>query len=100
MVGTRDEAIAVLRRDWAELSRRGVARIALFGSFRRDAADAASDVDLLVEFAEGQKTFRNFMAVALFLEDSLGRRVELVTPDSLSPYLREPILREILYVGP
>jgi predicted nucleotidyltransferase len=49
----------------------------------------------LVEFEPGQKTFDNFMRLAFLLEDVLGRPVEVVTAESLSPYLRPHIAREV-----
>jgi predicted nucleotidyltransferase len=72
----------------------GVKRLAVFGSFARDTQDSASDVDLLAEFEPGQKTFDNFLAVCELLEESLQRRVELLTPESLSPHLGPRILQE------
>jgi len=51
-----------------------------------------------VEFESGCKTFDNFMRVALFLEELFARRVELVTPEALSPYIGPHILREVEYV--
>lgn len=72
----------------------GVVSLSLFGSFVRDEAGAESDVDLLVEFAPGAKTFDHFMDLAFLLEDLLGRTVELVTPESLSPYIGNHILDE------
>ena len=51
-------------------------------------------MDVLVEFDPSQKTFENFMGLALFLEDLLERRIEIVTPEFLSPYIGPHILRE------
>lgn len=72
----------------------GVHRLALFGSVLRDEAGPDSDVDFLVEFAEGAKSFKNLLALAAFLEDQLGRRVEVVTVEALSPFLGPRILAE------
>jgi hypothetical protein len=72
----------------------GVVRLALFGSVLRDQARPDSDVDFLVQFAPGQKTFDHFEALADLLEQQLGRPVELVTPEALSPYLGPRILAE------
>ncbi len=71
----------------------------LFGSFVRGDQRADSDVDVLVEFEEGQKTFDHFIGLSFLLEDLLGRRVELVTCDSLSPHIGPHILREVEYVS-
>ena len=66
--------------------------MALFGSVARDEATRDSDIDVLVEFEPGQKSFDRFLALADLLEDVLGHAVELVTPESLSPFLKPHIL--------
>ena len=68
--------------------------MALFGSFARNTQRADSDVDLLVEFFPGRKTFDNFIAVYELLEETLHRRVEVLTPESLSPHIGPHILQE------
>jgi len=75
----------------------GVSRIGLFGSFVHDQATAHSDIDVLVEFETGKKTFDNFMDLANFLEDTTSREVDLLTPESLSPYIGPYILQEVEY---
>jgi hypothetical protein len=56
-------------------------------------------VDILVEFDPDQKTFDNFMQLAFFLEDLFDRKVDLITTESLSPYLGPHILREVEYAA-
>jgi predicted nucleotidyltransferase len=97
-VHTKQELFERLREQRAEISQLGVARLGVFGSFARDEPTADSDVDLFVEFVPGMKNFDRFMALAHLLEDVLQRRVELVTPESLSPYIGPHILREVEYV--
>jgi predicted nucleotidyltransferase len=77
----------------------GVRRYGLFGSFARGQTTEQSDVDILVEFEPGQKTFDNFMKLAFFLEDLLGRDVDLVTLESPSPYIGPYILKEVEYAS-
>lgn len=77
-----------------QLRARGIRRLAVFGSFARGAQTPTSDVDLLAEFGPGQKTFDNFFAVCDLLEESLQRRVELLTWESLSPHIGPHILQE------
>lgn len=77
----------------------GVRRLALFGSVLRGEARPDSDVDLLVEFAPGEKTYRRFMDLYDLMEDLFGDRVELVTTESLSPYIGPHILAEATDVG-
>jgi len=61
---------------------------------QRDAARADSDVDVLVEFLPGRKSYDQFLALGGLLERVLGRPVELVTAESLSPFLKPYILAE------
>jgi uncharacterized protein len=98
MILTRDEAVQRLRDAEPEIRRLGVRRLALFGSVLRDEAGPESDVDLLVEFAPGEKSFDRFLALAELLEARLGRPVELVTTEGLSPYLGRHILAEAVDV--
>jgi hypothetical protein len=93
-VSNRDEVIERCRQAQVEIRQMGVRRIALFGSMARGEANADSDVDLLVEFEAGGKSFDRFMALSDFLERLLGRRVELVTTEALSPYIGPHILAE------
>lgn len=78
----------------AALRSLGVERLSLFGSVLRGTADASSDADVLVRFAPGEKSFDRFLQVADLLEARLGRRVELLTTESLSPVLGPKILAE------
>jgi predicted nucleotidyltransferase len=97
--GSREELqqrIAALK---PELKRLGVRTLALFGSAARDAVSADSDVDMLVEF-DGPARFDPFMDLKLLLEEVLGRRVDLVTPDGLKPALRVRIEPELLREWP
>jgi predicted nucleotidyltransferase len=72
----------------------GVARLALFGSVLHGSARPDSDVDLLVQFVRGAKTFDRFVMLGELLELRLGRRVELVTTESLSPFIGPRILAD------
>jgi predicted nucleotidyltransferase len=69
-----------------------VKRLAFFGSVARGQARPHSDVDLLVQFFWGAKTYGRFLPLSELLEARLGRRVALMTPEALSPFLgpRDP----------
>jgi predicted nucleotidyltransferase len=91
---TRADVCSRLAVAEAEILRLGVRRLALFGSVGRDAGRPDSDVDMLVEFQPGEKTYLRFFALGELLEHILSSRVELVTPESLSPFLQREILAE------
>jgi uncharacterized protein len=94
----RDEVLRILGEHREELVRLGVRSLALFGSAARGEASEASDIDLLVEFS-GKVGLFHFLEVKEFLEGVLGRSVDLGTPDSLHPRLRERVLREAVRVA-
>jgi predicted nucleotidyltransferase len=91
---TRDVATARLVAAEPAIRALGVARLALFGSVARDEARSDSDVDVLVQFSPGQKSYAHFIALSELLESLLRRRVELVTTEALSPFLGPRILAE------
>jgi len=75
----------------------GVKRIGIFGSFARGEEREDSDLDVLVVFEEGQKTFDNYMDLKFYLEDLFGREVDLVTERALKPQLKDIIMKEVVY---
>ena len=91
---TREEAVRRLVAAEPQIRALGVQRLALFGSVLRGEARSDSDVDLLVQFAPGAKTFDHYLALFDLLEERLGRRVELVTTEALSPFIGPRILAE------
>ena len=97
-VETKQDVLRVLHDSRARIRALGVGRLGLFGSFVHDRQSVDSDVDLLVEFEPGQKSFDNFIRLSFLLEELLQRRVELVTPEALSPYIGPHILEEVEYV--
>lgn len=96
---TKQSVLSRLQEHSEEIRALGVRRLGLFGSFVRGQQDEESDVDILVEFVPGRKGFDNFIRLAFFLEELFQRRVELITPESLSPYIGPHILKEIEYVS-
>ena len=91
---TREQATERLSACTTEIRALGVARLALFGSVLRGQPRADSDVDLLVQFEPGAKSYERFLALSELLEARLGRPVELVTTEALSPFLGPRILAE------
>ena len=94
-VNTKDAIVKRILESRERLALLGVRSIGLFGSFVRGEQTPLSDVDMLVEFTPEKHTFDNFMEVAFLLEELLGRKVEVVTPEALSPYIGPHILREV-----
>jgi uncharacterized protein len=72
--------------------------MALFGSVVRDEARADSDVDILVEFARPVGLLA-FLRLKRFLEEILGKPVDLVTSKALRPQWRERIIQEAIHAA-
>jgi hypothetical protein len=74
----------------------GVRRLDVFGSFARGGASLSSDVDLLVEFDEPDRSpAKRFFGLLHRLEDTLGCDVDLLTSGSLrNPYFRTRVMSE------
>jgi predicted nucleotidyltransferase len=86
-----------LQEAWSDINRiaasHGARNVRVFGSVSRGEASMASDLDLLVDMAEGRSLF-DLVALSDELEETLGIDVDVVTEGSLSPYLRDRILAE------
>ena len=96
---TRDDVLRLLREHRDQLREQfGVKSLALFGSVARDQAAEASDVDLLVEFDRPTGYF-GLVRLELFLHEILGAEVDLGTPGSLRPEMRERVAREAVHVA-
>jgi predicted nucleotidyltransferase len=94
----QDAVLQILKQKNAELkSQFGVKSLLLFGSVARNEATSVSDVDLLVEFNRPVGYFGLF-ALQDYLENLLGCPVDLGTPDSLKPYIKERVMGELIRV--
>jgi len=90
---SRQIVIQTLVNHQEQLKRFAVRTLLLFGSVARDEAHAESDVDLLVEFEKPVGLF-TFIELKEYLEEILNCPVDLGTPQSLRPHLREVVLKE------
>src|SRR4051794_33735666 len=99
MINTKEDIIQELLLHKETLRSFKVDRIGLFGSFKEGTNNNDSDIDLLVEFEPGKKTFKNYTGVYLFLKDILKREIDFLTPESLSPYIGPHILKAVEYVS-
>ncbi len=92
-----EEIIAVLRDNKSAIEKYGVARIGLFGSYSRNQQTVNSDVDVLVRFKKERKTFDNYMDLKFYLEDLLGKKVDLIIVENIKVELKDEILGSVKY---
>ncbi|MFH0815944.1 MAG: nucleotidyltransferase family protein [Methanobacteriota archaeon] len=81
------------------LAKRGASRVSVFGSYAREDEHEGSDIDLMVEFSD-RKSLLDLVGIELELSESIGRDVDLVTEKSLSPFLRERVMKERVVIYP
>ncbi len=96
---TEDKIIEKIENRSEKINRFGVKEIGLFGSYLEGEPKEESDIDILVQFKEGEKTFDNYMSLKFFLEDLFHREVDLVIKDALKDHLKDEILRSTKYAA-
>ncbi|MBN1436554.1 MAG: nucleotidyltransferase family protein [Sedimentisphaerales bacterium] len=96
---TKELILQSLQGSLEKLQSFGISTIGLFGSFAREQAGPDSDIDILAEFDTDKKTYDNFIEACFFLEELFDRKIELVTPESLSPYIKQHVMKEVNYVA-
>lgn len=95
---TKDDILHLLRQHSPVLAQRfGVTSLALYGYFARDQATEGSDVDILVRF-EPRPDWKRYFGVQFYLEDLLGRRVDLAMDGELRPEILPYVERDLTYV--
>lgn len=92
------QVVKRIQANQARLTELGVASLSLFGSVARGDSTEDSDIDLLVRF-DGCASFDRYMDLKLFLEDLLGRRVDLVTEQALREEIRAHVAQDLLRVA-
>ena len=96
---TRDELLGRLRAHLSEIQQGlDVESLAVFGSASRGELNPDSDVDLLVRFNH-PATFDGYFALKFYLEDLLGRHVDLATDKMVRPRLRRRIEKDLMVVA-
>src|SRR5437588_585090 len=95
----RDMVISALRNAMPALEKGfGVRSISIFGSVARGDDRPDSDVDVLVEFSRSPTLF-TLAGLRRELSELLGRSVDLGTPDTLRPHLRDEAIAESIRVA-
>ena len=94
---TKEDIKKVLIRNKRILKKYKVNKIGIFGSFATGKTKKKSDVDLLVEFEDMIDLF-DFVHLNDEIQQILKNRVDLVTPDTIKPYIKSKILKEVEWI--
>ena len=77
------------------LKHNDVVKAGIFGSYARGEAKKRSDIDILIEVRKGKKfSLFDLVGLQMELEEKLGKKVDLLTYNGISPYLRKYILED------
>lgn len=94
---TRTKLDTIKNKALPLLKKAGVIRSSLFGSYVRGEENEDSDIDILIEFPKG-KSLLDLVDLEMKLEEVLGKKVDLITYKSVSPYLKEYIDRDQIQI--
>lgn len=92
---TNDDVKRIINANKAILEKYKVKNIALFGSYQKNEHTPASDIDFLVEFSEPISIFKHVNLI-YELESLFGKKVEVVTKNTLKPRIKDTILKEAM----
>jgi hypothetical protein len=95
-----NEVLKTISSNIIQISKYGIEKIGVFGSIARGETHKESDIDILIEFKHGEKTFDNYMDLKFYLEDLFnGKKIDLVIKNSIKPELKQYILNEVRYAS-
>ncbi|MGA1861430.1 nucleotidyltransferase family protein [Deferribacter thermophilus] len=96
---TLEDIKQLLMKHKSEIKERfGVKNLYIFGSYVRGEQTPESDIDILVEFEKGKKTFRNYMGLKFYLEELFEKKVDLVIKEAVRKELKKNIYGEAINV--
>lgn len=88
-----------IENNFAHIKNYGIEKIGLFGSYVRNEQKTKSDIDILMEFEKGKKTFDNYMDLKFFLEELFKCKVDLIISEKIKPDLKPNILGNVIYAS-
>ncbi|WP_078124595.1 nucleotidyltransferase family protein [Leptospira alexanderi] len=95
----REQVLENIRKNIGTIQSFGIDSIGLFGSVARDENTQNSDLDILVNYRDGQLNLDSYMDLKFYLENLFQCKVDLVTKSSIKPYLKSRILEEVIYAA-
>ena len=99
MIQNKQEIFQMINSRRSAIQGLGAERLGLFGSFARGEQKETSDIDLVVEFRAGMKTYRNLLNLADLLEEILHKKVDLLTWEGMASFVQREAKKDIEYVS-
>ena len=98
-VQNKQQLIDVIKQNSSHIKLYGVEELGIFGSFVKNSVNQNSDVDFFIHFNPSYKTLSNLVGLSNYLQKLVGRKVEIVTPQSLNTFIGKYIMQEVEYVS-
>jgi predicted nucleotidyltransferase len=99
MIGNQEDIQTILQKQKNYLTEKfGVIEIAIFGSYARGNQREDSDIDIMVDFKEGYKTFDNYTDLKFYLEELLDKKVDLVIKSTVKSRIKSFIIEETIFI--
>jgi len=99
MVQDKQQVHELIRTQKTAIQQLGAERLGLFGSFARGEQKETSDIDIVVEFKDGMKTYRNLLNLADLLEELLQKKVDLLTWEGMASFVQREAKKDLEYVS-
>lgn len=84
----------IKKRVLLRLKENNVKKAAFFGSITREDFNDSSDIDIIIEF-KGKKSLLDLLKLKHLLEDELGRKIDVITYNSIDPLMEKYILHDM-----
>ena len=94
----KEKVLRLLREHLEEIRGFNIQKISIFGSVARNQEGPQSDIDILIKF-DGPPSYDLYMDLKFFLEDLLGRKVDLITEDGIRTEIREFVEKDLIRVA-
>ncbi len=79
------------------LIKHGIKKILVFGSYARNEATTKSDLDLIVDFPEGTSLL-DHIGIEIELAEALNMKIDLLSRNGISPYIKDHVLKEAIVI--
>lgn len=99
MVQDKNQILHIIQSRKSTIQKLGAERLGLFGSFARGEQTETSDIDIVVEFQSGMKTYKNLLDLADLLQETLQRKVDLLTWEGMASFVQSEVKKDIEYVS-
>ncbi|MDH5717701.1 MAG: nucleotidyltransferase domain-containing protein [Spirochaetia bacterium] len=96
---TQTQILNIIKNNINKIKSFGIIHIGLFGSAVRNEIKEESDLDFIIEFDMGKKTFDNYMDAKFYLQDIFNRNIDLVIKENIKEDLKEHILKDVVYAA-